>query len=113
MVEEVIEGETYVVWALPLSGEGAVESDVLFEAVSSIGVNYNISDITFEDAKITASVKGADKYYLVPLAESVTVDNCIEDLQGSYAYTYDRYLHDCSFRGYLSDLVEKPISGNE
>lgn len=113
MVEEVIEGETYVVWALPLSGEGAVESDVLFEAVSSIGINYNVSDVTFEDAKITASVKGADKYYLVPLGESVTVENCIEDLQGSYAYTYDRYLHDSSFRGYLSDLVEKPISGNE
>ena len=113
MVAELIEGETYVVWALPLSGEGAVESDVLFEAVSSIGINYSVSDVTFEDAKITAGVKGADKYYLVPLQEGMTLENCVEDLQGTYAHTYDRYLHDCSFRGYLRDLVEAPVAGSE
>ena len=111
MVAELIAGETYVVWALPLSGEGAVAEDVLFQAVSSIGVNYQVSDITYEDAKITASVKGTDKYYLVPLQSDMTIENCVEDLQGTYAYTYDRYLHDCSYRGLLSELVEKPIAG--
>ena len=111
MVSEVIAGETYVVWALPLSGEGAVAEDVLFQAVSSIGVNYQVSEVTYENAKIITSVKGADKYYLVPLQSDMTIENCVEDLNGSYAYTYDRYLHDCTYRGYLSDLVEKPIAG--
>lgn len=111
MVAEVIPGETYVVWALPLAGEGAVADDVLFAAVSSIGVNYQVTEVTYEDAKIMTSIKGADKYYLVPLQADMTIDNCVEDLQGTYAYTYDRYLHDCTYRGYLSDLVEKPIAG--
>ena len=113
MLVEVVEGETYVVWALPAGVEGVTASDVLFEAVSSVGVTYDVSDITFENAKITASVKGADKYYLVPLMSEMTVADCVTDLNGTYAYTYDRYLHDSSFIGLLAELVENPVAGEE
>ncbi len=113
MVAEVIDGETYVVWAFPSGVEGATAADVLFEAVSSVGVTHQVSDVTFEDAKIAVSVKGADKYYLVPLQGEMTVANCVEDLNGTYAYTYDRYLHDSSFIGLLAELVENPIAGTE
>ena len=110
MVSSVEEGETYVVWVLPATGNACTELDVIYEAVSSIGVSSEITDVTFENARISVSVKGTSTYYLVP---DITVDALIEDLSGSYASSYDKYLHDYTFRGSLTDLVESPLAGEE
>ena len=111
MVSEVVEGETYVVWTLPATGEACTELDVMYEAITSIGVNCELSNITFEDARISVSVKGTDTYYLIPLENELTLDNVIEDLSGAYAATYDRYKHVASYRGLLSDMIEAPMAG--
>ena len=113
LVSEVIEGETYIVWAMPATGEACYETDILYQAVTSIGVNYEVSNVTFDDARISVDVKGADKYYLVYMQEDMTVDNVIEDLNGNYASTYDRYLHVSSAKIRVSDIVDSPISGRE
>lgn len=113
LVSEVIEGETYIVWAIPTTGEACYETDVLYETVTSVGVNYEVSNVTFEDARISVDVKGADKYYLVYMQEDMTVDNVIEDLNGNYASTYDRYLHTSSAKIRVSDIVDSPIAGSE
>ena len=111
LVSEVVEGETYIVWALPATGEACTELDVMYEAITSIGVNHEVSNITFEDARINVSVKGTDTYYLVPLENELTLENVIEDLNGTYAATYDRYKHNSTYRGLLSDLIENPMAG--
>ena len=110
-VEEVIEGETYIVWALPATGNACTELDVMYEAITSIGVNHEVSNVTFDDARINVSVKGTDTYYLVPLENDLTLDNVISDLNGTYAATYDRYKHTSSYRGLLSSLIENPMAG--
>lgn len=110
LVASVEEGETYVVWVLPATGEACTELDVIYEAVSSVGVNHEVTDVTFENARISLSVKGTDKYYLV---HDITVDDLINDLGGAYAASYDKYRYDSSFKGYLSDLVESPLAGTE
>ena len=110
---DVVYGETYVVWALPMAGGTYDETDVLFEAVSSIGVGHEVSDITFDNAKISVEVKGADSFYLVPLGSDMTLDNCMEDLNGSFASSYDRYKYVSSFKGYLSELEESPLAATE
>lgn len=111
LLTEIVAGEIYVVWALPM-GAGS-ESDMIYEAVSSIGVSYDVTGVTFEDAHLSVSVKGTDTYYLVPISEDMTLDTVISDLNGSFAATYDRYRHMSSFRGLLSDVVENPMAGNE
>jgi len=111
LLQEVVPGETYVVWALPITGNDYVAEDVLYQAVSSIGVTHEVTDVTFENANIYTSVNGTDTYYLIPLQEDMTLDTCIEDLNGSYAATYDVYKHDSSFTGKLEDLVASPIAG--
>ena len=113
LISEVVLGETYVVWAYPVSGGDGTEAGMMYEAVSSIGVNYEVSDVNFENARVTVSVKGTDTYYLIPMEEEITLDNVIEDLTGSYAATYDRFKHTASFRGPLSDIVENPMTGVE
>lgn len=110
---DVVYGETYVVWALSLAGGPYDETDILFEAVSSIGVEHEVSDITYDNAKISVNVKGADSYYLIPLGADLTVDNCIEDLSGSFASSYDRYHHQSSFKGYLADIEESTVAATE
>lgn len=110
MFESIEEGATYVVWVLPATGNACTELDIIYEAVSSVGLNFEATDVTFEDAKIYAGVKGTDKYYLVP---NITVADLIQDLNGSFASSYDRYLHDSAFRGYLSDLINSPLAGEE
>lgn len=111
LVSEVVEGETYIVWALPATGEACTELDLMYEAITSIGVNHEISNVTFEDARISVGVKGTDTYYLVPLENELTLENVIEDLSGTYAATYDRYKHNSSYRGLLSALIENPMAG--
>ena len=111
LVEEVVEGETYIVWALPATGNTYSQIDVMFEAITSIGVHADVSNISFEDARVNVSVKGTDAYYLVPLENELTLDNVIEDLNGSYAATYDRYKHNASFRGALSEIIQTPMAG--
>lgn len=111
LVSEVVEGETYVVWAIPVTGNAVTATDVLYQAVSSIGVSHEVTDITFENANIYVNVKGADAYYLIPLKDDMTLDTCIEDLNGSYAATYDRYKYNSSFMGRLATLVESTIPG--
>ena len=111
LVSEVVEGETYIVWALPATGEACTELDVMYEAITSIGVNHEVSNVTFEDARISVSVKGTDTYYLVPLENELTLENVIEDLNGTYAATYDRYKHTSTYRGLLSDMIENPMAG--
>lgn len=111
LLPEVVSGETYLVWALPITGGDYVAEDVLYQAVSSVGVTYEVTEVTFENANIYASVKGTDTYYLIPLKEDMTPDTCIEDLNGSYAATYDVYKHNSSFMGKLEDLVTSPIAG--
>lgn len=111
LVEEVVEGETYIVWALPATGEACSAVDLMYEAITSIGVSHEISNVTFEDARIGVSVKGTDTYYLVPLENELTLENVIGDLNGAYAATYDRYKHFSSYRGLLSELVENPMAG--
>ena len=110
MLEEIVVGETYVVWALPMSSES---SDIIYEIVTSIGVEHQVVASTFEDAQISVSVKGTDTYYLVPLKEEMTVEDVISDLKGSYSATYDRYKHTSSFRGLLSQVVDSPIADQE
>ena len=111
MMEEVVVGETYVVWALPMSS-GA--SEIMYESISSISVEHQVMTSTFEDAQFSVSVKGTDIYYLVPMTgEDMTVANVISDLNGSYAATYDRYKHNSTFRGLLSQVVESPMAGQE
>ena len=110
-VEEVIEGETYIVWALPATGNACTELDVMYEAITSIGVNHEVSNVTFDDARINVSVKGTDTYYLIPLENDLTLDNVISDLNGTYAATYDRYKHNSTYRGVLSSLIENPMAG--
>lgn len=111
MVEEVVLGETYVVWALPVTGNATVATDVLYQAVSSIGVTHEVTDVTFENANIYVNVKGTDTYYLIPLKDDMTLDTCIEDLNGTYAATYDMYKQTSSFMGKLTSLVESPLPG--
>ena len=41
------------------------------------------------------------------------MDNVIEDLNGNYASTYDRYLHTSSAKIRVSDIVDSPIAGSE
>jgi len=109
LLTEVLPGETYVVWTIPVTGNALAATDVLYQAVSSIGVSYEVSGVTFENADIYVNVKGADAYYLIPLSEDMTLDTCIEDLNGSYAATYDVYKHRSSFMGRLSSLVDSPV----
>lgn len=111
LVPEVVPGETYVVWALPITGYDYAREDVHYQAVSSIGVTSEVSDVTFENANIYVNVKGTDTYYLIPLQEDMTIDTCIEDLNGNYAATYNVYRHNSSFMGRLTDLVSAPIAG--
>ena len=112
LVSEVIPGETYVVWAFPMGAKTA--SDFIYEAVSSVGVNHEVTDVTFEDAAISVSVKGTDVYYLIPMSEDQTLETVISDLEGSFANTYDRFKHTSSFRGLLSEVVEsQTIAGQE
>ena len=113
LLAEVVEGETYVVWTLPVTGKNYTESDVLYQAVSSIGVISSITNVTFADASVMVRVKGTDEYYLVPMDGEMTVDNVISDLNGAFADTYDRFRHYTLFRGTLSELVEKPMAGQE
>lgn len=111
MVAEVVVGETYIIWAIPMSS-GA--SEIMYESISSIGIEHQVIASTFEDAQFTVSVKGTDTYYLVPMTgEDMTVGNVISDLNGSYAATYDRYKHNSAFRGLLSQVVESPMAGQE
>ena len=111
LVSEVVEGETYIVWALPATGDACTELDVMYEAITSIGVSHDISNVTFEDARINVSVKGTDTYYLVPLENELTLENVIEDLSGTYAATYDRYKHNSTYRGLLSEMIDNPMAG--
>ena len=113
LVAEIVEGETYVVWALPVTGKSYTETDVLYHAVSSIGVTGNITNVTFADASVMVRVKGTDEYYLVPMDEEMTTDNVISDLNGAFADTYDRFRHNVLFRGALSELVDRPMAGQE
>ena len=113
LVAEVLEGETYVVWVLPVTGKTYTETDVLYQAVSSIDVQSNVTNVSFEDASIMVRVKGTDEYYLVPMEEEMTVDHVIEDLNGAYADTYNRFRHYTLFRGTLSELVDSPMAGQE
>lgn len=111
LVETIVLGETYVVWALPVTGNATVATDVLYQATSSIGVTSEVTDVTFENANIYVNVKGTDTYYLIPLRDDMTLDTCIEDLNGTYAATYDIYKHTSSFMGRLTSLVESPVPG--
>ena len=111
LVEEVVLGQTYVVWAMPYNGYTVTEKDLLYEAVTSIGVTSSVDNVTFEDARIIITVKGSDAYYLVPLLNGMTLDDVLIDLNGSYASSYDRYRHKSSFRGLLSSVVESPEAG--
>lgn len=113
LVPEVTDGQTYVVWALPVTGYACTESDVIYESVSSIGIVNEVSSVTFEDARLSVSLKGADSYYLIPLENDMTLETCISDLNGNYADTYDRYKHTGTFRGRLSDVFETLIAGTE
>lgn len=108
---EIMAGETYVVWAFPTSGETYKEEDILFQAVSSVGVAYEVLAKTFENANIYVNVKGADYYYLIPLQEDMTLETCIADLNGNYAATYNMYRHSTSFTGQLTDLVSPAQAG--
>ena len=89
-------------------------SEIMYESISSISVEHQVMTSTFEDAQFSVSVKGTDIYYLVPMTgEDMTVANVISDLNGSYAATYDRYKHNSTFRGLLSQVVESPMAGQE
>ena len=109
---DIVEGNTYVVWALPVKETAYSETDMLYQAVTSIGVESTVENVTYGNAAITVRAKGADAYYLVPLGETLTLDGVVSDLQGSFAATYDRYKHDAVYRGTLTDLVSNPIAGN-
>lgn len=111
LVGEVVLGQTYVVWAMPYNGYAVAETDLVFEAVTSIGVTSAVENVTFEDARITISVKGSDAYYLVPLLNEMTIEDVLTDLNGPYAASYDRYRHKASFRGLLSSVIESPVAG--
>lgn len=113
LVDEIVAGQTYVVWALPTDGGTCVETDVIYQAVTSVGVTSEVTNVTFENATLTVKVKGTETYYLVPMTETMTLDNVIADLNGAYAGTYDRYKHMSTFRGTLSELVDMPLAGNE
>lgn len=110
MLQSVEEGQTYVVWVLPATGGACTELDIIYEAVSSIGVISEVTDVTFENARISVNVKGTANYYLVP---DITVGDLMTDLAGSYAASYNKYYHDSMFRGSLTDLVEAPLAGAE
>ena len=113
LVGEIVAGQTYVVWALPTDGGTCVETDVIYQAVTSVGVTSEVTNVTFENAALTVRVKGTDTYYLVPMAETMTLDNVIADLNGPYAGTYDRYKHMSTYRGTLAELVDMPLAGSE
>lgn len=113
LIEEVVEGETYVVWALPATGGSCTANDIIYETVSSIGIVSEVSNVTFEDARVSVNVKGTDTYYLIPLENDMTLETCLSDLAGAYAATYDRYKHNGVFRGKLSDIFENLIAGTE
>lgn len=113
LVSEVLEGETYVVWALPITGAAYTEADIIYEAVSSIGITHEVSEVTFEDAVLVVGTKGTDTYYLIPMQDDITLANVISDLNGSYAATYDRFKHTSTFRGLLSEVIEQPMAGQE
>ena len=113
LIGEIEAGQTYVVWALPTDGGTCVETDVIYQAVTSVGVTSEVTNVTFENAALTVRVKGTDSYYLVPMSETMTLDNVIADLNGSYAGTYDRYKHMSTYRGTLAELVDMPLAGSE
>lgn len=110
------EETSYVVWCLDRyfidtwTGEEKPldVKDMLFETIINVEVSFEVSDITFEDAHISVSVKGADSYFaaVIPQIE-YNLENIIANLGFGDAYTVlnSNYSGPLTEYGMLSDWM--------
>lgn len=110
------EETSYVVWCLDRyyvdawSGEEKAldVKDMLFESIINVEVSFEVSDITFEDAHISVSVKGADSYFaaVIPQIE-YNLENIIANLGFGDSYTVmnSNYSGSLTEYGMLSDWM--------
>ena len=60
---------------------------MIFETLVNVEVNFEVSDLTFEDAHIEVSVKGADSYYATVISKAeYNIQTVLENLAFGDAY---------------------------
>ena len=89
------EETSYVVWCIDRLFEdvdSGIEmalnpDDMIFETLVNVEVNFEVSDLTFEDAHIEVSVKGADSYYATVISKAeYNIQTVLENLAFGDAY---------------------------
>ena len=66
---------------------GLNPDDMIFETLVNVEVNFEVSDLTFEDAHIEVSVKGADSYYATVISKAeYNIQTVLENLAFGDAY---------------------------
>lgn len=102
------EETSYVVWCIDQYEYELNPDDIMFETIINVEVSFEVSDITFEDAHISVSVKGADSYFaaVIPQIE-YNLENIIANLGFGDAYTVlnSNYSGPLTEYGMLSDWM--------
>lgn len=81
------ENTSYVVWCIDKYEYGLDPDDMIFETLVNVEVNFEVSDLTFEDAHIEVSVKGADSYYATVISKAeYNIQTVLENLAFGDAY---------------------------
>ena len=81
------ENTSYVVWCIDEYDYGLNPDDMIFETLVNVEVNFEVSDLTFEDAHIEVSVKGADSYYATVISKAeYNIQTVLENLAFGDAY---------------------------
>lgn len=81
------ENTSYVVWCIDKYEYGLDPNDMIFETLVNVEVNFEVSDLTFEDAHIEVSVKGADSYYATVISKAeYNIQTVLENLAFGDAY---------------------------
>lgn len=81
------ENTSYVVWCIDEYEYGLNPDDMIFETLVNVEVNFEVSDLTFEDAHIEVSVKGADSYYATVISKAeYNIQTVLENLAFGDAY---------------------------
>ena len=81
------ENTSYVVWCIDEYDYGLDPDDMIFETLVNVEVNFEVSDLTFEDAHIEVSVKGADSYYATVISKAeYNIQTVLENLAFGDAY---------------------------
>lgn len=81
------ENTSYVVWCIDKYEYGLNPDDMIFETLVNVEVNFEVSDLTFEDAHIEVSVKGADSYYATVISKAeYNIQTVLENLAFGDAY---------------------------